>query len=191
LRPDLSTFGKAIANGFALSALVGRRDLMELGGLSHSKERVFLLSTTHGAETHSLAAAIETMRIYEREHVIEYLHRQGERLRTGINQAIASHRLEGFFAVLGKEPNLVYATRDENKNPSQPFRTLFLQETIKRGLLMPSLVVSFSHTDEDIDRSVAAIEEALGVYKKALEDGVGKYLVGRPVKPVYRRYNVE
>lgn len=191
LRPDLSTFGKAIANGFALSALVGRRDLMELGGLSHSKERVFLLSTTHGAETHSLAAAIETMRIYEREHVIEYLHRQGERLRTGINQAIASHRLEGFFAVLGKEPNLVYATRDENKNPSQPFRTLFLQETIKRGLLMPSLVVSFSHTDVDVDRSVVAIEEALGVYKKALEDGVGKYLVGRPVKPVYRRYNVE
>ncbi len=64
---------------------------MDLGGLSHAKERVFLLSTTHGAETHSLAAAIETMRIYERENVIEYLHRQGERLRkasTGPSQAI-------------------------------------------------------------------------------------------------------
>jgi glutamate-1-semialdehyde 2,1-aminomutase len=191
LRPDLSTFGKAIANGFALSALVGRRDLMELGGLSHPKERVFLLSTTHGAETHSLAAALETIRIYESEHVIEYLYRQGVRLRSGINQAIASRRLEGYFAVLGKEPNLVYATRDENKNPSQAFRTLFLQETIKRGLLMPSLVVSFSHSDEDIDRTVAAIDEALGVYKKALEDGVDKYLVGRPVKPVYRRFNAE
>jgi glutamate-1-semialdehyde 2,1-aminomutase len=191
LKPDLSTFGKAIANGFALSALVGRRELMDLGGLSHSKERVFLLSTTHGAETHSLAAAIETMRIYEREHVIEYLHRQGERLRSGINRAIASHQLEGYFAVLGKEPNLVYATRDANKNPSQPFRTLFLQETIKRGLLIPSLVVSFSHSDEGINHTVAAIDEALGVYRKALEDGVDKYLVGRPVKPVYRRYNAE
>jgi glutamate-1-semialdehyde 2,1-aminomutase len=191
LSPDLSTFGKAIANGFSLSALVGRRDLMERGGLSHSKERVFLLSTTHGAETHSLAAAIETMRIYEREYVIEYLYRQGERLRTGINQAIKSHELEGYFAVLGKAPNLVYATRDENKNPSQPFRTLFLQETIKRGLLMPSLVLSFSHSDQDIDRTVAATDEALGVYKKALQDGVDKYLVGRPVKPVYRRFNAE
>jgi glutamate-1-semialdehyde 2,1-aminomutase len=191
IRPDLSAFGKAMANGFSLSALVGRRDLMERGGLSNSKERVFLLSTTHGAETHSLAAAIETMRIYEREHVIEYLYRQGERLRAGINRAIKSHQLEGYFAVLGKEPNLVYATRDENKNPSQPFRTLFLQETIKRGLLIPSLVVSFSHSDQDIDRTVAATDEALGVYKKALEDGVDKYLVGRAVKPVYRRFNAE
>lgn len=191
LRPDLSTFGKAMANGFALSALLGRRDLMELGGLLHSKERVFLLSTTHGAETQSLAASIETMRVYEREHVVEYLYRQGQRLRTGINRAIASHQLESYFAVLGKEPNLVYATRDENKNPSQSFRTLFLQETIKRGLLMPSLVVSFSHSDQDIDRTIAAIEEALGVYKKALEDGVDKYLVGRPVKSVYRRYNAD
>jgi glutamate-1-semialdehyde 2,1-aminomutase len=191
LSPDLSTFGKAIANGFALSALVGRRDLMDLGGLSHSRERVFLLSTTHGAETHSLAAAMETIRIYEREHVIAYLYRQGRRLRAGIDQAIAGRQLEGYFAVLGKEPNLVYATRDENKNPSQPFRTLFLQETIKRGLLMPSLVVSFSHSDQDIDRTVARIDEVLGVYKKALEDGVDKYLVGRPVKPVYRRFNAE
>src|SRR6266481_1603435 len=67
LRPDLSTFGKAIANGFSVAALVGRRDLMELGGLHHDKERVFLLSTTHGAETHGLAAAIETMRVYRSE----------------------------------------------------------------------------------------------------------------------------
>jgi glutamate-1-semialdehyde 2,1-aminomutase len=191
LRPDLSTFGKAIANGFSLSALVGRRDLMERGGLSHSKERVFLLSTTHGAETTSLAAALATMRIYRQEGVIEHLYAQGERLRKGIERSIASFHLEGHFAVLGKEPNLVYATRDENKKPSQAFRTLFLQETIKRGLLMPSLVVSFSHSDRDIDRTVDGVAEALGVYKKALEDGVDKYVVGRPVKPVYRKFNSE
>jgi glutamate-1-semialdehyde 2,1-aminomutase len=191
LRPDLSTFGKAIANGFSLAALVGRRDLMERGGLSHPKDRVFLLSTTHGAETTSLAAALETIRIYRQEGVIEHLYAQGERLRKGIERAISSYHLEGHFAVLGKEPNLVYETRDENRKPSQAFRTLFLQETIKRGLLMPSLVVSFSHSDRDIDRTVDGIAEALGIYKKALEDGVDKYLVGRPVKPVYRRFNVE
>jgi glutamate-1-semialdehyde 2,1-aminomutase len=191
LRPDLSTFGKAVANGFSVSALVGRRDLMERGGLSHSKERVFLLSTTHGAETTALAAALETMRIYRQEGVIERLYAQGGRLRKGIDRAIASYHLEGHFAVLGKEPNLVYATRDENKNPSQPFRTLFLQETIKRGLLMPSLVVSFSHSDQDIDRTVEGVAEALGVYKKALEDGVKNHLVGRPVKPVYRKFNAD
>ncbi len=189
IRPDLSTFGKAIANGFSVSALVGRRDLMELGGLSHNKERVFLLSTTHGAETSSLAAAMETMRIYKTEPVIDHLYRQGRRLRQGINQAIADNHLEGYFAVLGKAPNLIYATRDQNKQPSQALRALFLQETIKRGLLMPSLVVSYSHSNADIDRTIEAISESLVVYSKALEDGVEKHLVGRPVAPVYRKFN--
>lgn len=82
--PDLSIFGKAMANGFSLSALVGRRQVMELGGIKHDKPRVFLLSTTHGAESHSLAAAIATMSVYRDEPVIEHLYRQGERLRSGI-----------------------------------------------------------------------------------------------------------
>lgn len=61
---------------------------------------------------------------------------------------------------------------------------------IKRGLLMPSLVVSYSHTDADIDRTISAISEALTVYARALaEGGVEKYLVGRLVKPVFRKYN--
>ena len=65
--PDLSTFGKGMANGFSLSALLGKKEIMELGGLYHNKERVFLLSTTHGAENHALAAALQTMGIYKRE----------------------------------------------------------------------------------------------------------------------------
>jgi glutamate-1-semialdehyde 2,1-aminomutase len=121
--------------------------------------------------------------------VIEHLYRQGKRLREGINRAIQQNRLEGYFEVLGKEPNLVYATRDAEKNPSQLFRTLFLQETIQRGLLMPSLVVSFSHSDVDVDRTIDGVGEALRVYRNALEDGVEKYLVGRPVKPVFRKFN--
>jgi glutamate-1-semialdehyde 2,1-aminomutase len=187
--PDLSTFGKAMSNGFSLSALVGRKEIMELGGLHHDKERVFLLSTTHGAENHSLAAAIETMRIYRREAVVEFLYSQGERLRSGINHEIQANDLGGFFEVLGKAPNLIYVTRDQEKKPSQEFRALFLQETIQRGLLMPSLVVSFSHTDAEVDRTIEVVGETLRVYRKALEDGVGKYLVGRPVKPVFRKFN--
>jgi glutamate-1-semialdehyde 2,1-aminomutase len=187
--PDLSTFGKAMGNGFSISALVGKREIMELGGLGHDKERVFLLSTTYGAETHALAAALETMRIYEQEHVIEHLYRQGEKLIEGIQQVVEENELGGYFGVIGKPCNLLYYTYDRNRKPSQAFRTLFLQETIKRGLLMPSLVVSFSHTDEDIDRTIQAIGEALYTYRKALAEGVEKYLVGQPSKPVFRRFN--
>jgi glutamate-1-semialdehyde 2,1-aminomutase len=187
--PDLCTFGKAMANGFAISALVGKQEVMELGGLRHNKERVFLLSTTFGAEGHALAAALETMKIYEREPVIDHLYRQGRRLVDGVNRSVTEHHLGGHFGTLGRPCNLIYYTRDQEKKPSQIFRTLFLQETIKRGLIMPSLVVSYSHTDEDIDRTIEKIDEALYIYRKALDEGAEKYLVGRPSKPALRKNN--
>lgn len=187
--PDLSAFGKAMANGYALSALAGRGEIMELGGLDHNKERVFLLSTTHGAENHALVAATKTMEIYRTSKVVEYLYRQGQRLTEGVHQIVDQLRLEDYFQLMGRPCNLVYVTRDQDKKPSQPFRTLFLQELIRRGILAPSFVVSFSHADQDIDRTIEAVGEALLVYKNALSEGINKYLAGRPVKPVYRKFN--
>jgi len=187
--PDLSIFGKAMGNGFSISALVGPREVMRLGGLDHEWERVFLLSLTHGAESHSLAAALEVMRIYQEEPVTETLWQQGCRLQNGINRAIAAHGIEKYFLVVGKPCCLVYSTLDANLSQSQDFRTLFLQETIRRGVLAPSFIVSYAHSDADIDHTLDVLDEALTVYSQALENGVHKYLVGRPVKPVWRRYN--
>ena len=187
--PDLSAFGKALANGFALSALAGRRDVMERGGLHHDKERVFLMSTTHGAENHALAAALATMRFYKANPVIETLYAQGKKLADGVNRASRELGLEEHVAIIGPDCCSVYTTRDQEKKPSQPFRTLFLQETMKRGLLMPSSIVSYAHSDDDVATTVERIAEALVVYRKALNEGIGKYLAGKPVKPVYRTYN--
>lgn len=187
--PDLSTFGKAIANGFSVSALVGKREFMERGGLEHDAERVFLLSTTHGAETHGLAAAIATMQVYQREPVIEHLWNIGERLALGFTEATREAGLEDYVHVMGKPCNLVFATKGPDGEPSQAYRTLFLQETIARGVLIPSLVVSYSHTAEDIDKTVDAVRGALKIYRQAMDDGAERYLVGRPSKVVYRRYN--
>lgn len=190
ITPDLSTFGKGLANGFSVSALAGKREFMRLGGLDHTdRPRVFLMSTTHGAETHELAGAMATMRVFRDEPVVETLYRQGERLKAGAEQAIGRHGLEQFVRIVGKPCCLAYESRDPDGQPSQAFRSLFLQETIRRGVLMPSLVVSYSHTDDDIDRTVDAIDGALSVYRRALDDGVGKYLVGRPSQVVYRSYN--
>jgi glutamate-1-semialdehyde 2,1-aminomutase len=189
ITPDLSAFGKALGNGFSVSALSGKRELMELGGLFHDKERVFLLSTTHGAETHALAAAIAVMDTYQHEPVIQRLNEQGEKLRMGANQVIASHGLSEYVEVLGRPCNLVYATRDQQKRPSQAFRALFMQEIIQRGVLGPSFVISYSHTDEDVEKTVQAVNGAMHLYGRALEDGVEDYLVGRPTNIVYRQYN--
>ena len=186
--PDLSSFGKALANGFALSAVCGRRDLMERGGLNSSQERVFVLSTTHGAETHALAAGIATMRVYAQEDVTGFLHQQGRRLRQGIDRIADTLRLRGYFDCLGRDCCLLYGTKDTDKRPSQPMRTLFLQETIRRGVIAPAFVVSYSHTDRDIDRTIEIVGEALAVYRKALDEGVEKYLHGAAVKPVFRPF---
>ena len=187
--PDLSTFGKAMGNGFSIAALAGKREIMELGGIHHDQQRVFLLSTTFGAETSCLAAAMAVMRIYQTENVIEHLHRQGEKLIVGINQAIAYHQLQDYFEVAGKPCNLIYVTKDPQQQRSQPFRTLFLQELIKRGIIAPSLVTSYSHSDRDIQQTIDAFADALVVYGQAIESGVEKYLVGRSVQPVFRQFN--
>jgi len=190
VEPDLSTFGKALANGFSVSALAGKREFMRLGGLNHTdRPRVFLLSTTHGAETHSLAAAIANMRIYHDEPVIEHLHRQGAKLRKGIGESARRHGVDGHFNVVGRDCCLAYACLDPLGHPSQEYRTLFLQETIRRGVLMPSLVVGYTHDDDAVAQTVEAIDGALAIYAHALESGAERYLVGRPSQPVFRRYN--
>lgn len=186
--PDLACFGKALANGFSVSALCGQRDLMARGGLTTPHPRVFLLSATHGAETHGLAAAVETMRIYASEDVVGRLHRQGRRLRKGIEAAAAALGLGAHFTVSGRDCNLVYATRDAEGQPSQPFRTLFLQELVRRGVLAPSFVVSAAHDDDAVDRTIRVVVEALGVYKQALDGGIEQFLAGRSVKPTFRRF---
>lgn len=187
--PDLSTFGKAMANGFAVSALAGRRELMERGGIRHEGPRVFLLSTTHGAETHGLAAAIATMDVYREHDVIGHMHEVGRLLRTEVEAAIAAAGVEDFVGVGGRDSNLGYRTFDQEGQPSQPFRTLFLQELVRGGVLAPSFVVSYAHDEQAVRQTVAAVADALAVYRRALDEGVERYLVGPPVKPVYRRFN--
>jgi glutamate-1-semialdehyde 2,1-aminomutase len=188
IEPDLSCFGKALANGFALSALAGKREIMEQGGIRGKRERVFLLSTTHGAETHALAAALAVMRIYDTEPVVETLYARGERLRAGIGKVVSELRLEKQFSLTGRPCCLFFNTANAEGVPDPAFRTLFMQEMLARGVLAPSFVTSYSHTEADIDATIDAVAESLAVYRKALEEGVGKYLVGPAVKSVYRRF---
>lgn len=188
VQADLSTFGKALANGFSVSALVGRRELMELGGFDHTRERVFLLSTTHGAETHGLAAAIATMQFYRANPVVETLYALGARLRAGCESIVKALGIQEHFQLISRDCNLLFATRDTERRPSQEFRTLFMQELIAGGVIAPSFVVSYSHSEADIDRTIEVIARALAVYRNAIEGGVERFLRSRPVKPVFRPY---
>jgi glutamate-1-semialdehyde 2,1-aminomutase len=189
VRPDLSCWGKAIGNGFPLSALAGRREVMELGGLQTDSERVFLLSTTHGPETASLAAFRAVVRAYATEDPIGRMEHAGRLLKEGFDAAVREHGLTDYLAVVGRPSCLTFSTCDAHKTPSQSYRTLFLQELLRRGVLGQSFVTSAAHTDSDIDQTVAAIRDCLPLYKQAIERGSADDLIeGRPVAPAIRQF---
>jgi glutamate-1-semialdehyde 2,1-aminomutase len=177
-----------MANGFAASALAGKRELMRYGSRDRDEDDVFLLSGTHSAETVGLSAALATIDVYCREPVIEHLDAQGRRLAAGLTEAAASHGVQDHVFPVGFPCNLVYATLDPDLKPSQSYRSLFLQEVIARGVLMPSLATSYTHTDDDVDRTLEAIDGALGVYARALAAGSTEgLLIGEPSRPVMSR----
>lgn len=186
--PDLSCWGKAMGNGFPLSALAGKREFMELGGLRTDRDRVFLLSTTHGPETASLAAFRAVAEAYRGDEPVARMERAGRRLAEGVMAAAGETGLADHVQVVGRPSCLVYVTRDAALNPSQAYRTLFLQELLRRGVLGQSFVTSAAHSDRDVDYTVGAVRSALRVYRRAIEDGsVGNHLKGRPVAPAIRR----
>ncbi|MFV0260773.1 MAG: glutamate-1-semialdehyde 2,1-aminomutase [Acidimicrobiales bacterium] len=185
-RPDLVCFGKAMGNGFSVSALAGRREYMRLGGFDHNEERVFLLSTTHGAETHALAAALAVIDTHEIENVPAELQRIGRGLAERATMAIEAAGVADHLKVMGNPANLIHATLDGDGRRSQPFRTLFMAELLKRGVIAPSFVVSTALSDDDINATADAVYEAGLVYRRALDHGIDTELVGRPVQPAIR-----
>ena len=186
--PDLSCWGKAMGNGFPVSALAGRREFMERGGLRTDEDRVFLLSTTHGPETASLAAFRAVVRAYRDGDPIGRMERAGRLLADGVTAAVAEHGLADHIQVIGRPSCLVFVTRDPQRTPSQAYRALFLQELLRRGVLGQSFVTSAAHDDAAVAHTVEAVRLALPVYRRAVEQGsVDGLLQGRPVAPAIRR----
>lgn len=188
--PDMSTFGKGMANGFSISALTGKKEFMNIGGIKEEgMERTFLVSTTHGAEMPALGAMIETINIYKERDVIKHLWEYGAKLFNGMNEISKRLGIIDSFYMDGGYASMNYVTKDIEGNISLPFRTLFSQEMIKNGILIPWIAISYSHNDVTLKQTLIAVEESLNIYKKALEEGIEKYLNGPSIRPVFRKYN--
>lgn len=187
--PDLATFGKGMGNGYSVSALVGKREIMELGGIIHDKPRVFLISTTHGAESHCLAAARAAIQVYRTQPVIEHLWKIGEHLIAGLREAAQEAGVGNHFAIIGYPCRPEFVCRDKAGEVSLPLRTLFMQEMIRKGVLLSYIVPSYAHQQEHVDATVDAARHAFSIYARALDDGWERHLEGPPVKPVFRKFN--
>lgn len=178
-----------MANGFSVAALGGRRDIMDMGGLTPGKERVFLISTTHGAEMSSLGALVETINVYKELNVTDHIWEMGKKLVSGLNNIAAEYSLQDYFYTEGADcsPNFVVCGKD--KKPSLEYRTVFCQELIKAGILMPYIAIAYEHTDKEIDVTLEAVRKAMKVYSDALNGDVSQFIIGNVIKPVFRKYN--
>ncbi len=190
VEPDLITFGKAMANGFSISALGGKKEIMELGSINiPNLERTFLLSSTHGAEMCSLGAFVQTVEFYKRKNVCSHLWKYGIELKNSFNNLSQNHNLRDYLYMIGPGICLNYICKDNNLLISSEFRTLFSQEMIKRRILMPWISISYSHGKREMNKTLNALDDVMQIYKKALSEGVHKYLEGPSIKPVFRKYN--
>ena len=190
IEPDLTTFGKAMANGFAVAALGGKKEIMSLGGINdEGKERIFLTSTTHGAEMSALGAFIKTVEVLKRDDVIGHYWAYGTALMNGLNDLAKQKGLEDFFYMEGYPCSPNYVTKDRDQKTSLAFRTLFAEQMLNSHVLMPYVALSAAHGDAELAITLDAAEKAFDTYAQALEYGVDKFLHSKVIKPVFRKYN--
>ena len=190
VEPDLCTFGKAMANGFSVAAVAGKREIMQQASIEFlGTERLFMLSTTHGAEMSGLGAFVETIKFMKENNVVEHFWNYGSKLTKLINTTAKEFNLEKNFVVDGVSCSPYYLTFSKEGKNSLGLRTLFHQEMIKNGVLMPWMAISYMHREEELRITQKAIEETFKIYRKAVDDGFEKYLVGDLIKPVFRKYN--
>ncbi len=179
--PDLATFGKGLANGYPVSAVAGRADIMKL------MEEVFF-SFTFGGETLSLTAALATMKKMEREPVIETIWSQGAKAKKGLTAMIEKHGLSDVLSVKGKDCWSFLIFKDTETYSQWEIKTLFLQEMFAKGILtIGTHNMSYAHSDADIEKLTSAYDNAFGIIREVLTDKtLDKRLHTKPLVPLFK-----
>ena len=185
--PDLATFGKGMANGMPISAIVGRADIMA------EMEEIFF-SATFGGEALSLAAAIATIDKIRREPVIETLWRNGKHLAGAVNELISKHRLSNQIGLQGMAPWTLVSVTGDSESDGRAIKTMLIYELAARGVRRPLIITDTGLVEHGVvekllaalpgnpdvavydgippNPTVAGIEGALAIYREQDCDGV-------------------
>lgn len=176
--PDLATFGKAAANGMPLSIVAGKKEIMDF------VDKKIFISTTFGGETLSLAAGIAVMNELKNKNVTEKIWSIGRKIKEETNDM--AERIGVNIKLEGYHCRMAFDYRDSKGKRDWLYNSIFMQECVKRGVLLGwSIFPCYTHTDEDIDFTLNVFEDAMKVYKKALESGNPEsFMEGEPLKIV-------
>jgi glutamate-1-semialdehyde 2,1-aminomutase len=187
---DLHIWGKGIANGFSACALAGRRDIMQLGGSLPTGRKLFLVSTTHGAESSGLAAMLATIDVFLASDVIGDNWRRGRRLLEGMQRQVAERGLAHCLDVKGYPCYFVFGFKGQPEARLLEWKTLVMQEMARHGVLSQSVLFPTpSHDDGIVDQTLAAFDAALQVVAQAWPTGSARpWLQGPAIRPVFRSF---
>lgn len=163
--PDMATFGKGMANGYPLSAVVGRTEFMRF------MEEVFF-SGTFGGETLSLAAAKAVLTKLRAEPVLETLKTRGRTILLNVSQLIAEFELGSMLAVTGHPSWSFLQFRDVPGVSRVHAKTFFLQEVFRRGIYaLGTHNLSYAHSEADISALLECYREVFGMLRESIDRG--------------------
>jgi glutamate-1-semialdehyde 2,1-aminomutase len=179
--PDLATFGKGLANGYPVSAVAGKADIMRM------MEEIFF-SFTFGGETLSLAAALAAMNKMQKLPVVKTLWAQGSKIVEGSRALVKKHGLENVVSIQGKDCWSFLVFKDHGAYTQWEFKTLFLQEVFARGILtIGTHNVSYVHADDDISRLLKTYDAVFGIIEEDIKNGdLKKRLKTEPLIPLFK-----
>ncbi len=159
--PDVSTFGKALGNGYAISAVVGKEKFMKV-----CEKKVFI-SSTFFPNSLEMAAAMKCLDILEREKICDQIWERGTKFLEDLREAVKE---SGVPATVSGIPPMPFVTFDHVDDKYKARRTRFYTETIRRGLFVQPYhhwYISGRHTEEDLAKALWAIKEALRIVAEA------------------------
>lgn len=182
--PDLAAFGKGMANGMPISAVAGRRDIMEQIGT----KGVFI-STTFGGETLSMAAALETINILKEEATYPHFWKLGQMTLDAFNGFIREFELEDIIRTSGLAPHCGLSFEGKGSLNYLDIQTVYLQRLALEGILSIGINnFNLAHSEEEINDLIDASKLAFSDIKQALaQDSLEGILVGGKYDPIFKR----
>lgn len=182
--PDLACFGKGLGNGYPISAVVGKKEIME------EFDRSFF-SFTFGGEAVSLAAVLATIDVFENNNVFSHMWVLGRKLKDGYNYLSKKYDLDRYTWCQGLPPKAAIVYKDKEGHDSLLFKSIFMQECIKRKVLFNGLhKFCLMHTNEQVEYTISVYDEAFKVLKLAYEEeNAHAFLEGTMLEPVFRKFD--
>jgi glutamate-1-semialdehyde 2,1-aminomutase len=179
--PDLATFGKGMANGYPISAVVGRRDIMML------MEDIFF-SGTFAGETLSLAATKATLTFMEKHDVVAHLTEMGEKLQAGLAEQIKQLHAESWLSLSGHAVWSFLNIGGQGDYSAIELKSLFLQEMAIQGFLIGGgHNLNYSHKSTDIDALLSAYKKVLPILASTIKNkNFDTAFRGELLEPVFK-----